>query len=189
MSIVMGKPKFTADDAQRAFESWGANCGPGALAAVTGLTLDEVRPHLTGFDQKHYTNPSMMFAALRSLDLKWEPRMTSRWPRFGLARVQWHGPWTQPGVPVRAAYRHTHWVAAECIQRKLRASGSLAPPEPDISIFDINCINVGGWVPLSVWSEQVVPWLLKQCEPKADGQWHLTHAIEIYLGQRAKVAS
>lgn len=29
----------------------------------------------------------------------------------GINRVQWEGPWLEPGVPARVAYRHTHWVA------------------------------------------------------------------------------
>lgn len=42
-------------------------------------------------------------------------------------------------------------------------------------IFDVNCMCVGGWVTLTEWSAQVVPWLLKECQPKANGKWHLTH--------------
>ena len=71
------------------------------------------------------------------------------------------------GRPVDAArYRHTHWV------------GSFRTPGKDM-IFDVNCMCVGGWVPLSEWSELVVPWLLKQCVPKANGKWHITHVVEI----------
>lgn len=36
--------RFSLEDAQRAAETWGANCGPGALAAVLGLSLDAVHP-------------------------------------------------------------------------------------------------------------------------------------------------
>lgn len=36
--------RFTLEDAQRASQEWGANCGPGAIAAIMGMTLDEVRP-------------------------------------------------------------------------------------------------------------------------------------------------
>ena len=68
---------------------------------------------------------------------------------------------------MRVRYRHTHWVA------------SAAEPGSENNIFDINCMCVGGWVPLSEWSGHVVPWLLAQCEPKANGKWHLTHLIEI----------
>jgi hypothetical protein len=71
-----------------------------------------------------------------------------------------------PGVPMRARYRHTHWVAA-----KTRAHG--------IGIFDINCMNSGGWVALEDWSLVIVPWILKELVPRADGRWHMTHTVEI----------
>jgi hypothetical protein len=160
---------FSLADAVKAGEEWGANCGPGALAAITGKTLDDVRPHLLRFDEKRYTNPAMMRGALRSLGVRHEWRVRDRaylMPLYGLARVQWDGPWTQPGVPAKAAYRHTHWVAARMT------------PDGD-QVFDINCICVGGWVSFNEWQRQVVPWLLKQCEPKATGDWWLTHLVEV----------
>jgi len=57
-------PRFTEADANRAWEEWGANCGPAALAVVAGLSLDEVRPYLVDFEQKGYTNPTLMFQSL-----------------------------------------------------------------------------------------------------------------------------
>lgn len=160
-------PRFTLEDAQRAADEWGANCGPGALAAVLGLTLEEVRPHLGDFGRKHYTNPSLMLSALRSLGARWT-KAAAPWPRHGLVRVQWEGPWTKPGVPMRARYRHTHWIGA-------------ATADGDVGVFDINCINNGtGWVALADWERIVVPWILKECEPKADGHWHPTHVLEIF---------
>lgn len=162
------KPRFTADDAQRAYDAWGSNCGPGALAAIAGLTLEEVRPHLQGFDAKRYTNPTMMFGALDSIGRPWSKVATPiTWPCWGLVRVQWHGPWMRPGVPMRARYRHTHWVGA------CSSPGTIA-------VFDINAIGNGsGWCSLKDWGEILVPWLLKECVPRADGDWTLTHAIEV----------
>jgi protein gp37 len=57
-------PRFSAADVERANAEWGANCGPAAIAAIMGMTLDEVRPHLGDFESKHYTNPTLMFAVL-----------------------------------------------------------------------------------------------------------------------------
>ena len=34
------------------------------------------------------------------------------WPKLGLVRIQWEGPWLDEGVDPRAAYRYTHWVGA-----------------------------------------------------------------------------
>lgn len=162
---------FTLADAERANDEWGANCGPAALAAVLGKPLGDVRPHLVGFALKGYTNPTMMFDALRSLDIqhKRNKPSTSRgcpWPKFGLAHIQWEGPWTKPGVPMRARYRYTHWV------------GACARNPSDVGIFDINAMNSGGWVSLDDWSATIVPYILKNV-PRATGGWHITHSVEI----------
>lgn len=168
----MSKPcvHFSLDDAQRAADAWGFNCGPAALCAVLGLTPDELRPHMGNFEQKGYTNPTLMQEVLQRLGARHEvvwrsdaatelyvPRL-----RHGLMRVQWGGPWTRPGVPLRARYRHTHWVA-------------VAEPW----IFDVNAMCVGGWLPLDEWALQLVPWLLRQACPKGDGTWWPTHAWEV----------
>lgn len=171
---------FSLADAERASDEWGANCGPGALAAIMGLTLDEVRPHMGGFESKGYTNPTLMFAALKSVGARYEgcaisPKVAHvgsiGWPSFGLARIQWEGPWTKPGVPIRGRYRQTHWVGA-----KRGSNGS-------IGIFDINCLSMttsgSGWTTLEAWRDIVVPFILKQCVPRADGKWHITHSIEV----------
>lgn len=166
--------RFTADDAQCAGDTWGANCGPGAIAAVAGLSLTELRPHLRDFELKGYMNPLLMWQVLQNLSLSFKVSIRRHdsqaldWPHFGLARIQWEGPWTRPGVPARAAYRHTHWVAA------MRIEG-----EADPAIFDINAIQSGGWIRLAAWRDMLVPWLLQQCEPKGTGGWFLTHSVEI----------
>lgn len=165
---------LTLDEVRKAQDEWGANCGPGALAAVLNLSLDAVRPHLPGFDAKRYMNPTMMRAALDSLAVsyQWHTGRRGLFPSYGLARVQWDGPWTKPGVPPAAAYRHTHWVGSAMPDR------AVSDPH-DVKIFDINAISVGGWIDLPQWRTQLVPWLLQQCQPKANGLWWLTHVVEI----------
>ncbi len=172
--------RFTQKEAESAFDTWGFNCGPAAVAAICGLSLDELRPYLGDFEQKRYTNPTLMRQILKNvgasiiefgrLNWRFEMQRTGRapWPGYGLARVQWEGPWTVPGVPIAARYRQTHWVGA-C---------SLNPD--DVGIWDVNCMNNGsGWVSLEEWTSILVPWLLKECHPRASGKWHLTHVIEI----------
>jgi hypothetical protein len=162
--------RFTDADVDQAFDAWGCNCGPTALAAVIDKTLDEVRPHLMGFEFKHYVNPTMMLGALRNLGVAfdWSIKRDQElnWPRYGLARIQWHGPWSNPGVPPRVAYRHTHWVGA-------------CDLPGNTGIFDVNAMASGGWIRLADWTHTLVPWLLLTCLPKANGSWHITHSIEI----------
>lgn len=166
----MIKPRFTLSDLERAHDEWSANCGPGALAAICGLTLDEVRHtfEANGFDTKHYTNPTMMFGVLRKIGVRWILMSTQEWPRWGLCRIQWEGPWTQPGVPIRARYRYTHWV------------GAATDPGRGVGIFDINVLSNGsGWCSLDDWSTHVAPVLAKDHDKRATGGWHITHAIEV----------
>ncbi len=164
--------KITAQDAERAWDEWGCNCGPAALAAVVGVSLDTVRPHMGNFEAKRYTNPTLMWAALRSLGVQFSFRGgdlgRENWPAYGLARIQWEGPWMKTGVPVRARYRHTHWV------------GVNSRDPLNVGIFDVNALGNGtGWCDVMDWVGAIVPWILKECEPKADGRWHITHAVEI----------
>lgn len=166
-------PRFGIAEAERAYDAWGCNCGPAALACMTGLTLEAARTHLPDFVGRYYTNPTMMFAALDSIGVRWRGKAIGKrhpvieWPRLGLVRVQWEGPWTAPGVPMAARYRHTHWVGAGWRGDQL-------------GIFDINCMNNGsGWVSIKEWRTTLVPWLLRECHPRASGTWHLTHSIEV----------
>lgn len=164
--------KFTSSNAQAAAEEWGFNCGPAAVAAICGLSIDELRPHLGDFESKRYTNPTLMWAILKRLDrpysVQWNTPGGEVWPSWGIARVQWEGPWTAPGVPIAASYRHTHWVGVKGSNRS------------DIGIWDVNCLTNGtGWVSLEEWTSTLVPWLLKECHPRADGRWHLTHSVEV----------
>ncbi len=168
--------RFTVDDAQRASDDWGFNCGPAALCAVLNRTPAQIRPHLLDFEQKGYTNPSLMFSVLKRLGV--QHRQTyrddvpvsllsvaaSRVLVFALVRIQWGGPWTRPGVPMAARYRQTHWIAC---------AGE------DNLVFDVNAMCVGGWLPYAEWAEQLVPWLIRECVPRADGTWWPTHVIEV----------
>lgn len=168
--------RFTGDDTQAAWEAWRFNCGPGALCAITGLTPAELRPHMGDFEAKGYTNPTLMASILKGLGIPFErifeatgaprkPWCDGNLPEFGLMRVQWGGPWTRPGVPMAARYRHTHWVAVD--------------REHPTQVFDVNAAHFGGWLSWAEWSTQLVPWLIKECAPKADGEWWPTHCWQV----------
>lgn len=166
---MRNRPRFTPDEAQHAHDTWGMNCGPAAVAAICNLALDDLRPHLGDFEAKRYTNPTLMWSILRSVGARWALTKPARqWPRYGLARIQWEGPWTKPGVPARAAYRYTHWVGAD------------ASNPGNVGIWDINAMSNGsGWCSVADWAGDLVPWLLKECVPRASGGWHLTHVVEV----------
>lgn len=167
--------RFTLADAERASDEWGCNCGPSALAAVAGLTLDEIRPLMGDFEKKRYTNPMLMFECLRRIDRPfWK---IDGIPTHGLLRIQWEGPWTHPGVPMRARYRHTHWVGIQQHERiGIQYPGKISPAA---GIFDINAMNSGGWIAFRDWSCELVPWIIKECVPRATGGWHITHRIQV----------
>lgn len=102
---------FTAADSEGAEATWKATCGPHAIAAALGLTLDQVRPVLTNY--KGWMSPTQMTQALVKLGAV--HGLTHRLKTMdlceGINRVQWEGKWLNPGVPARVAYFHTHWVA------------------------------------------------------------------------------
>lgn len=159
--------EFTYADSVKAYESWGANCGPNAIAAMCGMTLDQVRPHLGDFESKRYTNPTLMWEALHSIGAGHYLNRPPQFPRYGLARIQWHGPWMNEGVPIAARYRQTHWV------------GSCKMTNGRTGIYDVNCMNNGlGWVSLEDWEQVIVPAIVSNT-PRADGKWSVTHGVEI----------
>ncbi len=171
----MKRLKFSLEGAEIANESWGFNCGPAAVAAICGLYLDELRPHLGDFELKHYTNPKLMWEILNNLGVRWMMQTNTpggvQWPNYGLARIQWEGPWTAEGVPMAARYRQTHWVGVHGLNRL------------NIGIWDINCLSIDhrtGWVSLDDWTNLMVPFITGNIK-RANGKWHITHAVEIKL--------
>lgn len=161
----------TLEEAQAAYDAWGANCGPGAIAAILDTTLEKIRPNLGDFPTKKYTNPRLMYQILDSLGVKYTkfiaPGKGALLYTRGLARIQWDGAWTQPGAPWYARQRHTHWIATRLINDKHY-------------VFDINTVCVG-WVPLREWIDQVAPWLIQELIPEATG-WSITHTLDILGG-------
>src|ERR1035437_1214779 len=161
--------KFTAEDYYQAFDEWGANCGPGAIAGVLGLSLNELRPSMGNFEKKHYTNPKLMIEVLKRLNVSYvETKKDQSWPKYGLCRIQWEGPWSSQEP--HKSYRHTHWIGVDSINPN------------NIGIFDINCMMANnGWVPLEEWKTILIPWLRSEIESDTNGKWHLTHSIEISI--------
>ncbi|WP_422928633.1 hypothetical protein [Singulisphaera sp. PoT] len=161
--------RFSEADIDAANRSWGCNCGPAALSACVGFTLDEVRPHLGDFERRGYMNAAMMQAAVGHAGFCIKPaRPGWAWPEHGLARIQFGGPWTQPGANPKWASVHTHWVASK------RPSAGIE----GAWVYDVN----GGWITFEDWVNDLLP-LLGKSDKRADGTWSLTHIWEIRRGR------
>lgn len=161
---VILPPRFSKEELYAAADSWGCNCGPSSLAAMAQISLDEARLAINSFDAKRYTNPTMMNDALRSLEIEFK-KIGPVWPDWGLVRIQWEGPWTEPNVPHVARYRQTHWIGAA-----LKDDGSRG-------IFDCNAMANGtGWSSFQDWSTVIVPHILRD-NKRAYGSWHVTHCL------------
>lgn len=156
-----------AEDFLAANEEWDANCGPGALAAVLGCTMSEVRRFFPDFGDKPWTNPTTMLAALRMSGRRHLSRSSTAFPVHGLCRVQWEGPWMRPTVPIAARYQKTHWIAAHNIASQ-------------VAIFDVNALDEfcpDGWLSLENWGAKIAPALM--AEIKRCTGWSITHSIEV----------
>ena len=156
--------KFNASDQQRSFNLFGANCGPGAIAAICDLTPFEVLSHMLDFDRLRATTEIMLQDALTSIGVEWRrcapPNLT-----YGILRVQWNGPWMFSPDPYEKM-RHSHWI------------GWASDKETNY-VFDINAIGAGGWIPYVEWSDTLVPLLVQNHEPECDGLWHFCDAYEV----------
>ena len=167
--------RFDGDEAMRANKEWGFSCGPAALAAVLNLRPVDVKPAFPQFPG--YCTPSAMTTALATLKQLHEWRIATHpplveqcdpmpdplalLPARGVARIQWAGPWTEPGANVKWAYQHTHWIASW-------RDGDAC------EIYDINM----GVNPADVWVRDVVPQLLV-AHPRATGRFWITHTYNI----------
>jgi hypothetical protein len=156
--------RYAPPDVDEAVAAYNATCGPAALAAIVQQPLMRLRTLFPGFPRKCWVNPTAMMAALDRLNAPFENRKRA-WPTYGLAFLQWDGPWLAPGIPVGAAYKHTHWIAV--VQDVARM------------IYDI---NADGWLPGPEWEQRIVPAILAE-EPEASGTYFVRWSCQV-LRQR-----
>lgn len=160
---------YVPTDLDAAYEAWGCNCGPAALAALLGVECEAVRALFPGFEKRRYVNPTHMLQALLQLPGRADGTINSRNPQrpeFGLLFVQWGGPWLKPGVPIGAAYRHTHWIAVD-----------------GEAVFDVNADT---WVSRQDWEDPqsgVAAWIMSHV-PRCDGTWSVRTAISVSRSRR-----
>ncbi len=183
--MILAYP-FSEAEAKQAYDEWGANCGPNALAFALQVPLTTVRGKIPGFDEKGYTSPTMMKAGVEAMGKKVNPYpfplVAAAWfaPRLALVRVQWTGPWTAPTANPKWAYWHTHWIvcwkgivlAAQDMSAAAMESGASEEEVP--TVFDCN----GGIRSFQSWKDEIVP-LLTGSIKRADGGWLPTHVWRI----------
>ena len=166
MSLTLDYP-FTESEMHAASTEWGCNCGPSALAFAIQQPLEVARRAIPDFDSKKYTSPTMMQAALKSLGISYRgitpPDRASMFSQESqaLVRIQWLGPWTEPGANPKWAYWHTHWITTWMV-------GAI-----DL-LFDCN----GGVNRLANWEQEIVPLLM----PKRGSGWRPTHIWRLTHG-------
>ncbi len=152
---------YTPSDVDAAYERWGANCGPCALAAILGREVEAVRSSMdANWETRRYTNLTHMVEALRRANVHpMRTRLVSGWPMAGLVFLQWKGWWTDPGKPIAVAYRHTHWIAV---------TGAM--------IYDVNAD--ASWVARDLW-EKAMPVLMREEVKGCTGEWFVRKGIEV----------
>lgn len=167
-------------DTTEADLAWGANCGPMSLAAVLGLpTVEAARPLVLPF--RGFMSPTDMTTALARAIAQHHPGGQARaarvasgapdpWPQLGLVRIQWIGPWCDPGVNPRAAYRHTHWIGVRTVEAGHLDVGKLPPV---VMVYDA---TPNRWIPLWAW-ERWCPSLW----PKRATGWAPVNRIDVAL--------
>lgn len=165
---------FTAAEMQAANAEWGCNCGPASLAFALQIGLDRARVLIDGFEERRYTNPTMMRYALRKAGVKFtqlfktEPAEMFH-VKLSLVRIQWIGPWTEPCVNPKAAYRYTHWIAAWATRE---AGEFLGYKATRVGLFVFDCND--GICSFEAWKKETVPAILAGY-PRAYGTWKPTH--------------
>lgn len=172
---------FTPTDMDDANIAWLANCGPGALAALLGVQVMEVRPRFPHFPEKARTNLTQMQEAMgRSRRETPAPPVElapagpfPRIERAAMVQIQWTGRWTSPAANARYAWadmlKNSHWTAARMT------------PAHGLWVYDVN-FNIdgpvsGGWMPVAAWERNIAPSMIK--EKKSRTGWYAKEILHL----------
>ncbi|MFG6083415.1 hypothetical protein ACEUZ9_004675 [Paracoccus litorisediminis] len=156
--------RFGREDAAEASRRVGANCGPMALAAITGRTPLDVLPFIPRWDDFHFTTEVMMAIALYRLGhvFAWQEHGYATtpydWPSLGLVRIAFEGPWSR-SLARQELLKRSHWIATS------------RDDHGRLHIYDVNIMVGGGWRPYAKWRDETLPFIAGRLIPGADGRW------------------
>jgi hypothetical protein len=171
---MTGEPQLqlvALSDIDEAVDSWGANCGPAALAGALGLQLADVR---TSVSEAGKFRGYMTIAAMKAAITRADATIEMQWsrPPNGLLTqtdgspiiccIQWGGPWSN--VP-RAAATYRHFI---CYRH-----GYFAGQGPGM-VCDVNAPM--GWLAASTWKNVLLPELIPK---RGDGTWSIQWAAQV----------
>lgn len=146
--------KWDMGDSLWELDQNGLMCGPRALGSALDLSLKEVRERAKVFGVRVYKwmNPTMIESFLRANGTRYVLRKGMRIKELcrGINRMQFEGPWLDPGVPAAEAYKHTHWLT-----------------QKDGWVFDSN-VSGHTWTAVDEW------WRINLRETEKR-PWHITH--------------
>lgn len=133
-----------------------AHCGPCAVAALLGVTIQQVKASGT------LLYKSMNLTEARGAVERFGRRLDKvKAPvTAGVAHVMWDDPWTTAGP--RVAYRYSHWITYRKVGEAL-------------AFYDVNSGEAGGWSTLVEWERDVRPMLL----PRRGTGWHINAYLEL----------
>jgi len=153
MAITLYRPT----DAEEAYNLWGANCGPSAMAALLGVELSVIRTHISNW--KGYTTPSMARDTLRSAGAKCDYGRNGDWPQIGMVCIQFGGPWCAPNAHPIEQYKRSHYIAVH---------GS--------AVYDVNCDK---WISRGHWNTLIAPEIARLYE-RSDRTWYPRSCISVH---------
>lgn len=156
-----------------AIDSWGANCGPVALAGAVGLPVADVREAVSpGGSFRGYMTITHMREALARLRVPivqtwsrpWKDMLATTDGSPIIVCIQWTGPWSS--VPKAAATKR-HFV---CYRHGY--VGKLGPGW----VCDVNNPSDWSWFPRRNWEATIVPSLIPK---RGDGTWSIQWAAQV----------
>jgi len=144
----------TPTDVRLANKLFEANCGPACLAAILSVQVCDVMCLFEHFPTRPFTSRRKMEEILHSLNIPFS--RTQNLPRFGLALIQFEGPWSQISGSEKWTSRYTHWVA--------------------VSNGTIYEVNAERWLTQAEWSIATERLLVHY--PRATG-WRIKEGLEV----------